>query len=388
MVAETALHNPKNFKMKKDEVQEVAAAVVVPEFDEAQQYLRAVTEWKKMRIEDAHDAVVVRDFDNRRKEAKGLAVKVEKRRKALLEPLKQEMDDINDQAKKLSVPLRQIEDHFASEVRAAESVLAGERAELEEARRDVMRGLANNVRGLWLRGPVPDGKSITDAELQALGADAFEALVREWRGYRWEVVTEEVRCQEDVEALLGQDLSRVRVLNLRALRSYVDGLAMDEPQAGGDLVLMCRFTALPETNLVLFDDPPVFSAPGMLMADQDRLPIDPDIIQEFRPTPVEFFPEESDAVLQAQKPTPDDFRGADMVYGDEAGQWSEPFPIGQNTLRRVKALELGEVAYGGYNAKSGGLSLTGKPLPKWEELPQKSRDCWAAAAEAVVNALK
>lgn len=47
-------------------------------------------------------------------------------------------------------------------------------------------------------------------------------------------------------------------------------------------------------------------------------------------------------------------------------------------------MSLGQIAYQGYFAKSGGVSLvSGAELPKWDLLNAAIQEAWEAAAEAV-----
>ena len=45
--------------------------------------------------------------------------------------------------------------------------------------------------------------------------------------------------------------------------------------------------------------------------------------------------------------------------------------------------ELGKLAWDTYAETVGGTTFDGKPLPTWEELGQRQRDGWTAAAKAV-----
>lgn len=42
-----------------------------------------------------------------------------------------------------------------------------------------------------------------------------------------------------------------------------------------------------------------------------------------------------------------------------------------------------EAAYSAYGAATGGLTYDGKAMPEWADLPQKTKDAWAAAAFAI-----
>lgn len=47
----------------------------------------------------------------------------------------------------------------------------------------------------------------------------------------------------------------------------------------------------------------------------------------------------------------------------------------------------GQIAYAAYAESTGGKTYDGRPMPLWDELPQRIRDAWTAAAEAVRTAL-
>lgn len=47
---------------------------------------------------------------------------------------------------------------------------------------------------------------------------------------------------------------------------------------------------------------------------------------------------------------------------------------------------LGEVGYQAYATATGGKTFDGRDMPKWSELPQRIRDAWTAAAEAITVA--
>jgi hypothetical protein len=49
--------------------------------------------------------------------------------------------------------------------------------------------------------------------------------------------------------------------------------------------------------------------------------------------------------------------------------------------------ELGRVGYEAYGDKAGWKNYEGKPMPKWDEVPQHIRDKWAAAAKAIGEAI-
>lgn len=50
--------------------------------------------------------------------------------------------------------------------------------------------------------------------------------------------------------------------------------------------------------------------------------------------------------------------------------------------------ELGHTGYDAYGAKADWKNYEGKPMPKWDDLPQHIRDKWAAAARAIVEACR
>lgn len=57
--------------------------------------------------------------------------------------------------------------------------------------------------------------------------------------------------------------------------------------------------------------------------------------------------------------------------------------MASDTDRRV---QLGRIAFEAYRDEVGGLSVTGTPIPDWEDLGDRIRLGWCAAAEAVEDA--
>jgi hypothetical protein len=47
------------------------------------------------------------------------------------------------------------------------------------------------------------------------------------------------------------------------------------------------------------------------------------------------------------------------------------------------AYRLGRIGYDAYGEVAEWKNYEGKPMPKWDELPQHIRDKWAAAASAI-----
>ena len=48
--------------------------------------------------------------------------------------------------------------------------------------------------------------------------------------------------------------------------------------------------------------------------------------------------------------------------------------------------DYGKIAWEAYAEAVGGTTFDDKPLPKWEDLGQRQKDGWGAAASAVLNA--
>jgi len=46
----------------------------------------------------------------------------------------------------------------------------------------------------------------------------------------------------------------------------------------------------------------------------------------------------------------------------------------------------GALGYEAYARSTGGKTWDGKDMPKWEDLPQRIKDAWMAAADAVMRA--
>jgi len=49
----------------------------------------------------------------------------------------------------------------------------------------------------------------------------------------------------------------------------------------------------------------------------------------------------------------------------------------------VWAYRLGEIGYNAYGDRAKWRNYEGKPMPKWDEVPQHIRDKWAVAARAI-----
>lgn len=54
--------------------------------------------------------------------------------------------------------------------------------------------------------------------------------------------------------------------------------------------------------------------------------------------------------------------------------------------RRLDDLRLGQAGYEAYAAKTGGKTFDGRDMPKWDELPDRIKDAWSAAAHGIVVA--
>lgn len=57
------------------------------------------------------------------------------------------------------------------------------------------------------------------------------------------------------------------------------------------------------------------------------------------------------------------------------------------SAENVNSYFLARTAYKAYVASVGGLAFNGDPLPTFEQLPEKIRDAWKAAARAVADEL-
>lgn len=47
---------------------------------------------------------------------------------------------------------------------------------------------------------------------------------------------------------------------------------------------------------------------------------------------------------------------------------------------------LGKAGYEAYAKSTGGKTFDGREMPKWEDLPQRIRDAWTQAANAILEA--
>ncbi len=50
-----------------------------------------------------------------------------------------------------------------------------------------------------------------------------------------------------------------------------------------------------------------------------------------------------------------------------------------------KSLERAKAGYEAYAKSTGGKTYDGKDMPKWDEVPQKIKDAWNAAATAIAE---
>ena len=49
--------------------------------------------------------------------------------------------------------------------------------------------------------------------------------------------------------------------------------------------------------------------------------------------------------------------------------------------------EYAKIAFEAYSESTGGKTYDGKPIPKWNELPEHVQRAWSAAAAAIINKL-
>lgn len=56
-------------------------------------------------------------------------------------------------------------------------------------------------------------------------------------------------------------------------------------------------------------------------------------------------------------------------------------------MTELSATELAKVSYQAYGDYVDWKNYMGKPMPKWEELPEKIRGAWEAGTQAVRDAL-
>lgn len=71
-------------------------------------------------------------------------------------------------------------------------------------------------------------------------------------------------------------------------------------------------------------------------------------------------------------------RAAAAAYAESC---RDDFPVLSRELRAL-AMTAGQRAYDAYCGKVGGTTYDGKPLPTWDELGERQRVGWEAAAEA------
>lgn len=51
----------------------------------------------------------------------------------------------------------------------------------------------------------------------------------------------------------------------------------------------------------------------------------------------------------------------------------------------LDAKELAEIGYRAYSKSTGNLNYQGLPMPKWDDLPEKIKAAWVAAATAITE---
>ncbi|HEU4408344.1 MAG TPA: hypothetical protein VFS43_23980 [Polyangiaceae bacterium] len=53
----------------------------------------------------------------------------------------------------------------------------------------------------------------------------------------------------------------------------------------------------------------------------------------------------------------------------------------------MTALDLAKIGYEAYGRHVGWKTFDGRDMPRWDELPDPTRDAWKAAAEAIEEAV-
>lgn len=55
--------------------------------------------------------------------------------------------------------------------------------------------------------------------------------------------------------------------------------------------------------------------------------------------------------------------------------------------KNITVDELAKIGFEAYAVQAEGLTHDGKPIPKWEDLSDQTRDCWLQNAKAISVAL-